>query len=191
MKKATKWYDSLETYQKVLLVVGSAILLWAIFCRQSYVIKVERFDNMDGNQPTLVFFTAEWCGHCQRSKPVFEEIIKNYNNKHGLKVVEIDADKNKDMAKKFDISGYPTIIFFTEGLNKPDDAVHYEGDRTYDSIADFINSNYKVKENYQGYLDEEADDAAQVNQSHDLDPNRGAPEGLVSTGLIARNFGYE
>lgn len=57
----------------------------------------------------LVSFTAPWCGKCQTLKPILEKFSKNY------KVVLVDVDENKSIAKKYGVMSIPTLILFKNG----------------------------------------------------------------------------
>ena len=49
-------------------------------------------------------------------------------------IAAVDATASEDLAKKFSISGYPTIKFFPKGSTDPED---YQGDRTADTIVKY------------------------------------------------------
>ncbi|CEF65611.1 Protein disulfide-isomerase TMX3 [Strongyloides ratti] len=64
----------------------------------------------------FVAFYAPWCGHCKRLMPTWEHLA------HAV------ADKEIDVR-----IGYPTIIFFRNGVEIP-----YEGERTNEKMLDFV-----------------------------------------------------
>jgi len=68
---------------------------------------------INGNEPVLVDFFAEWCGPCKMLKPVLEEFATNQKGK--IKVLKVDVDKNSAAASAYKIMGVPTIILFKEG----------------------------------------------------------------------------
>jgi len=84
------------------------------------------------NKPELYLFKADWCGHCNRFKPTWNDLKSNYNK---IKYNEFDADENKDIMKKFNIKGFPTIM-----LKHDNKMIEYNGDRDINSILTFINS---------------------------------------------------
>jgi len=85
---------------------------------------------------SLKLFYADWCGHCQKFKPVFDGELSDAVKKEGLPCTleKIDCDKDKAMAKKYDIKGFPTLIF----ENEKNDVVEYQGERTADAIVRFL-----------------------------------------------------
>lgn len=68
---------------------------------------------INGQQPVLVDFFAEWCGPCKMLKPVLEEFASNNNGK--VKVIKVDVDKNPSAAGVYKIMGVPTMILFKNG----------------------------------------------------------------------------
>lgn len=63
--------------------------------------------------PVLVDFTAPWCGPCRALSPILHQIAAEAEGR--LKVVEIDADQNPSLARRFGIRGVPTVIAFADG----------------------------------------------------------------------------
>lgn len=62
----------------------------------------------------LVDFFAPWCGPCKLMAPIIEELIEDYKDKD-IKIGKLDADANQEIAKKYNVMGFPTLIFFKEG----------------------------------------------------------------------------
>lgn len=52
----------------------------------------------------------------------------------GSYLAAVDATKNPNLGKRFDVKGYPTLKFFEEGQFKFD----YVGARTKDAIVEFM-----------------------------------------------------
>lgn len=61
----------------------------------------------------LYLFYTEWCPHCKKTKPEWEQLKKSYQNEkingYKLNFIEVDCEANQELANKFNITGYPTI----------------------------------------------------------------------------------
>lgn len=73
-------------------------------------------DLIDGEQPLLVDFFAEWCGPCKTQAP----LLKQAKDKLGdnVRIIKIDVDKNPEVAQQFQVQGVPTLILFKKGQIK-------------------------------------------------------------------------
>ncbi len=70
----------------------------------------------------VVAMTASWCSHCRKMKP---SLAKAASQVPG--VFNFDAsNSNSDLLKKFNVRGFPSIMFF-EGGSKVGE---YKGDRS-------------------------------------------------------------
>jgi len=63
--------------------------------------------------PVVVDFWAEWCGPCKMMAPVLTDLAKVYKGK--VKIANIDADAESELAQKFRIVSMPTILVFNKG----------------------------------------------------------------------------
>ena len=63
--------------------------------------------------PVLVDFYAEWCGPCKMMKPRLLDVAERMSGK--AKVIEIDVDKEKELAERYRIQSVPTFIIFKNG----------------------------------------------------------------------------
>jgi thiol-disulfide isomerase/thioredoxin len=59
--------------------------------------------------PKVLYFTAKWCGPCQRISPVYDELAKSNPE---IKFFKIDVEKNEELAGTFGIKSMPTFFFF-------------------------------------------------------------------------------
>ncbi|PCI39632.1 MAG: thioredoxin [Elusimicrobia bacterium] len=68
---------------------------------------------VNSTDPVFADFSATWCGPCRALAPIVDSLVDQYAGK--LKFVEIDTDKNPDLAAKFNISSIPTLLILENG----------------------------------------------------------------------------
>jgi thiol-disulfide isomerase/thioredoxin len=70
-------------------------------------------------KPWFIKFYAPWCSHCKKLAPVWTEFHQDYKDKVNVAKVDCTDEASKPLCKKYEIQGYPTLIFFpaTEGHN--------------------------------------------------------------------------
>ena len=84
----------------------------------------------------IALFYASWCPYSRRFLPIFEEHTKKKKGEY-LKVM---LDEMEDVAEKYDIDVYPTVLFFEKGkVTKRLDGIPGEG-LDEGLLVDFVNS---------------------------------------------------
>ena len=68
---------------------------------------------LDNDGLTVVDFFAEWCGPCRKLSPILEEVERELGDK--VKFTKINTDDNIESAKKYQVSGLPTLLVFKDG----------------------------------------------------------------------------
>ncbi|KAK1443748.1 protein disulfide-isomerase A6 like protein [Babesia gibsoni] len=87
--------------------------------------------------PWFVKFYAPWCSHCRHMAPAWERLAKEL--KGVVNVADLDATRNPNVAKRFDIKGYPTLIFIDKGKMY----VYKGGERSTERLAAFATVEYE------------------------------------------------
>lgn len=158
LKKLTKQFRSLDNWVKYLLGFCVFLLLVSLFWPRPtigvqlvpikgttyYQAVLENFSSNDkikgalsNGKPAFVAFVADWCGYCKKIKPEWKKFEDGYSN-DGCNVLSIECTQYKDLAKKHDISGFPTIKYLPKGLDNPEGAINYEGDRSVQGFTKFL-----------------------------------------------------
>ncbi len=78
----------------------------------------------------VLYFTAEWCNPCQRTRPIAEEL-------HSEGIIDfrfIDADSEVEMVNKFGIKAVPTYILLEDGK----EVKRMNGAKTREQFLEFI-----------------------------------------------------
>ena len=77
-------------------------------------MNMEKFNELiQSTKPDLVDFYAEWCVPCQIMKPRILDVAERIGD--DAKVIQIDIDKEKELATRFRIQSVPTLIIFKNG----------------------------------------------------------------------------
>ena len=79
----------------------------------------------------VLYFTAEWCNPCQRTRPIAEELKRD-----GLvDFIFVDADSEIELLEKFSIKSVPTYILLKDGI----EVKRMNGAKTRQEFLDFVN----------------------------------------------------
>ena len=122
---------------KLILLVGILLILYFVYSKylkEGFELSPSDFESEIQNGKKLVLFYADWCGHCKKIKPVWDETAEEVNTTE-KKMLKVNcggkSEKEEEIMKKYKIDGYPTILVFNNG--KPMD---YQGERTSESFKE-------------------------------------------------------
>jgi hypothetical protein len=76
----------------------------------------------------ILYFTADWCNPCARTKPFAEELIQE-----GYSIKLIDADIEGQLVKDLQVKSIPTFILFEDSK----EIARMNGAKTKQQLLDF------------------------------------------------------
>ena len=120
----------------ILIILGVLYFVYDKFLKEGFETESGNLEDQVKSGTKLVLFYADWCGHCKKIKPVWDETSKEVNADE-VKMIKVNCgegtDEDQRIMKKYSIDGYPTIIKFVNGK-----ATLYQGDRDSDSFKEMF-----------------------------------------------------
>ena len=105
-----------------------------------YIVSLDgkTFENFIQKYPlSVVDFWASWCAPCKAMAPRLRRLSHIYKKK--VAFGKLDVNDNKDVAKRYKITGIPCLIFFSYGKN----ISIITGLKSVGEIKDIIDTLYK------------------------------------------------
>lgn len=78
----------------------------------------------------VLYFTADWCNPCARTRPVAEELKRD----GVIDFVFVDADIETELLERFGVKSIPTYILLKDGL----EVKRMNGAKTKEDFLNFI-----------------------------------------------------
>lgn len=121
------------------IVAGTALAVCII--AYFFVISVCKPKEKFSNLPTIQYFFAPWCGHCQSFTPTWEKLAEEMTGKAVFQKIDASssdsqgsAPSGKELAKKEGVKGFPHIQKVADGKT----IVFSGSPRTYENVKKFI-----------------------------------------------------
>jgi thiol-disulfide isomerase/thioredoxin len=121
----------------IISIIVVILLIQNIFnIKSNYYNSLILFNNHN-KTPLFVNFNTTWCYWSKKLNSTWKKLEIDMSNKD-IKIIDIkcDKDNNKELCKRYQINGYPTIKLIIG--NK---IIDYEGNRSFEDMKNFIESN--------------------------------------------------
>lgn len=77
---------------------------------------MEKFNDFaKSEKPVLVEFFAGWCIHCQRMRPILDEVEACFKDKIRVLRFDVEAPENSRVVTFYHIRSIPMFMLFKEG----------------------------------------------------------------------------
>eukprot|EP00227_Mantoniella_beaufortii_P017789 CAMPEP_0197591044 /NCGR_PEP_ID=MMETSP1326-20131121/12621_1 /TAXON_ID=1155430 /ORGANISM="Genus nov. species nov., Strain RCC2288" /LENGTH=230 /DNA_ID=CAMNT_0043156383 /DNA_START=72 /DNA_END=764 /DNA_ORIENTATION=- len=93
----------------------------------------------ESGKGAFVKFFAPWCGHCKSLAPAWNKLGDEFAESPTILIADVDCTKEADLCKKYGVSGYPTLKYFTGATGAMGDA--YSGGRDFDALSAWSKEN--------------------------------------------------
>ncbi|OMC56859.1 thiol reductase thioredoxin [Mycobacterium sp. IS-836] len=108
----------------VIVAIVAAVLVatlagWLLTRRSGNIREVHSDAGVDAadlglshDGPTVVHFSAPWCGPCDRVRRVVDQVCDDLGDLGFIAHVEVDLDANPQAASRFSVLSLPTTLIF-------------------------------------------------------------------------------
>ena len=164
------FFNSLTQIQQILIVIVAAVVVFFVgsylykYFSQSRVnpppnvdprVHERRADPVTpiANEPQrevqgnagagaiFAFFYTDWCGYCKQTQASWDELMQKLDGYKGVRIVKVNCEENPELAALHNVKSYPTIKILFSGLENPDNALLYPGDRSVGDMTNFLTQN--------------------------------------------------
>ena len=67
--------------------------------------------SLESSEAALVFFYADWCGYCQKQKPIIDALEQEFASQ--ISFIRVNVDENRKAVQEFGVTGFPTMFLIT------------------------------------------------------------------------------
>jgi thiol-disulfide isomerase/thioredoxin len=95
------------------------------------------------SQAELILFSVDWCPHCKKAQPIWDELKAEYEDKtiNGYTILFTEVNCTNEspevekMINKYKIEGYPTIKLLKDG-----NVIEYDAKPNKATLQQFLNT---------------------------------------------------
>jgi len=130
--------DNLPRLMVMVVLLFLLYYVYTTYLKEGFTdVKPAEFSSQVGaDKKTLVLFYADWCGHCQKFMPEWDEEITPALKPLGVQPIRVNVGGNtaeeEALKNEYNVKGFPTIVFIKNGA-----PVEYDGPRTKEEIKKF------------------------------------------------------
>jgi len=130
--------DNLPRLMVLVVLLFLLYYVYTTYLKEGFTdIKPSEFSGQVGaDKKTLVLFYADWCGHCKKFMPEWDEKITPEMTPLGIQTVRVNVGGNtaeeEALKNEYKVQGFPTIVFIKNGT-----PMEYDGPRSKEDIKAF------------------------------------------------------
>jgi len=106
-KKLVKNFKKIPILLQLLILISILLL----FFKKN---NIETFENNNNTRGEVTFFHMTGCGHCNKMKNDWSNFEQNWSDNEII-INDKEQGQARDLCKKYNISGFPTIVFTING----------------------------------------------------------------------------
>ena len=141
---AKKSRDYVLWYFIAAILVAAAYATYRITfaCKETFTTSPQSFSSDVGSGQKLVWFYADWCGHCKSMHSEWDSAANEVNSDDSVKMMKVDCGNTKkadhrQLSRKYNVTGYPTIMLLDNG-----EAVsEYKDGRSQTDFVSYVREN--------------------------------------------------
>ncbi|XP_060068667.1 protein disulfide-isomerase-like [Ylistrum balloti] len=128
------------------------------------VLVGKNFDEVarDKSKDVFVEFYAPWCGHCKQLVPIWNELGEKFKDNADVVIAKMDATANEIADVK--VQSFPTLKYFPKNS---EEIIDYNGERTLESLVNFVTSGGKEGNGEADDDDDEEDEEEEEEEEED------------------------
>jgi thioredoxin domain-containing protein 5 len=109
-------------YAVAALLVAAAYATYRVTraCKETFTTSPQSFASDAGDGQKLVWFYADWCGHCKSMHSDWDGAADEVNNDDSVRMMKVNCGDTKkadhrQLSRKYNVTGYPTIMLLENG----------------------------------------------------------------------------
>jgi len=101
-------------------------------------ISLKQFEEIHSKEPIMIWYHAEWCGHCQHMADEWEQFNKHCQSKN-MNTAKISDEMLSNLKYEHNVQGFPTIELHNKGKKVKD----FNQQRNSKEFINFLEENLK------------------------------------------------